>query len=114
MSSLAPYSRMKNGVKDALRDLAFDGGAVVLKPGMILGDRADPRAVPRAVEGLGQVLVRGVGRLSPALRDSLGQDADVIARAAQLAAEGKAPSKFWVVEAADIIRLGRTEWPGGE
>ncbi|EQL04011.1 hypothetical protein OCS_00258 [Ophiocordyceps sinensis CO18] len=45
----------------------------------------------------------------------IGQDADVIARAAvraaQLAAQGKAPSKYWVVEASEIVRLGRTEWP---
>ena len=30
--------------------------------------------------------------------------------AARMAEEGKAPSKWWVVEQADIIRLGRDEW----
>jgi hypothetical protein len=24
--------------------------------------------------------------------------------------EGKAPSKYWVVEAADILKFGRDEW----
>ncbi len=24
--------------------------------------------------------------------------------------EGKAPSKYWVVEQADIVKLGRDEW----
>ncbi|KJZ78479.1 hypothetical protein HIM_01870 [Hirsutella minnesotensis 3608] len=101
---------MKNGVEDALRDLAFDH-AVVLKPGVILGHREQPRLA----EGLFQTMVRGLGRLSTAAQDVFGQDAQVIARAAvraaQLAAEGKAPSKYWVVEASEIIRLGRTEWP---
>lgn len=45
---------------------------------------------------------------------SLGQDQTIIGRAAVSAAtaagEGKAPSKFWVVEQADIVRLGREEW----
>lgn len=27
-----------------------------------------------------------------------------------MAKEGKAPSKYWVVEQADIVRLGRDEW----
>ena len=30
--------------------------------------------------------------------------------AAKIAAEGKAPEKFWVVESSDIIKLGRDEW----
>lgn len=42
------------------------------------------------------------------------QDQTIIGRAAvaaaQMAEEGKAPSKYWVVEQADIVRLGRTEW----
>lgn len=43
-----------------------------------------------------------------------GQDQKVIGRAAvaaaKLAQEGKAPSKYWVLEQADVVRLGRTEW----
>jgi hypothetical protein len=27
-----------------------------------------------------------------------------------MAEKGKAPSKYWVVEQADIVRLGRDEW----
>jgi uncharacterized protein YbjT (DUF2867 family) len=50
--------------------------------------------------------------ISPHL-NALGQDADVIAkaavRAAQLASEGKAPSKYWILSGSDIIKLGRTE-----
>ena len=41
-------------------------------------------------------------------------DQSIIGRAAvaaaRMAEEGKAPSKYWVVEQPDIIRLGRDEW----
>lgn len=45
---------------------------------------------------------------------SAGQDQAIIGRAAVAAAriveEGNAPSKYWVLEQADIVRLGRDEW----
>ncbi|PNY23323.1 Protein fmp52-2, mitochondrial [Tolypocladium capitatum] len=109
-SSYVPYSKMKNGVEDAVKDLGFDH-AIIVKPGVILGERE----TSRPAEGIAQTLVRGLGRLSQGVHDAVGQDAEVIARAAiraaQLADEGKAPSKFWVIEAGEIVRLGRTEWP---
>ncbi|KAI8674968.1 NAD(P)-bd-dom domain-containing protein [Fusarium keratoplasticum] len=112
-SSMAPYSKMKNGVEDAIKEQDFQQ-AVILKPGMILGHREQGRAL----EGIFQGAVNGIGKLSTAVKDAVGQDAEVIGRAAvkaaQLAAEGKAPSKYWVIEAADIVRLGRTEWAGKE
>lgn len=43
-----------------------------------------------------------------------GQDQTIIGRAAvaaaRIAEEGKAPSEFWALEQADIVRLGREEW----
>lgn len=43
-----------------------------------------------------------------------GQDQTIIGRAAVAAAsvanEGKAPSKYWVLEQADIVKFGRNEW----
>lgn len=111
-SGFAPYSKMKNGVEDAIKEQGFEQ-AVILKPGLILGDRENSRAA----EGLAQGAVRGLGSVSAGIQDAIAQDADVIARAAikavQLANEGKAPSKYWVVEASDIIKLGRTEWNEG-
>lgn len=108
-SSMAPYSKMKNGVEDAIKEQDFQQ-AVILKPGMILGHREQSHLL----EGIAQGAVNGIGRLSAAAKDTIGQDAEVIGRAAvkaaQLAAEGKAPSKYWVVEAAEIVKLGRTEW----
>lgn len=109
LSSLAPYSKMKNGVEDAIKEQDF-AQAVIVKPGMILGERE----ISRAAEGFAQGVVRKLGLLSSGIQDSIGQEDEVIARAAiravQLAKEGKAPSKFWIVEGSDIIRLGRTEW----
>ena len=44
----------------------------------------------------------------------LGQDQKIIGRAAvaavNLAREGKAPSKFWVLEQADVVKYGRDQW----
>ncbi|ROT36589.1 FMP52 protein [Sodiomyces alkalinus F11] len=109
ISSRLPYSKMKIGVEDAVRDLDFEN-AVIVRPGLIMGEREQPRAGQGVMTGL----VRGLGYLGQGLQDSVGQDHDVIARAAvraaQLVAEGKAPSKYWVLEQADIVRLGRTEW----
>ncbi|OAA61058.1 NAD(P)-binding domain protein [Niveomyces insectorum RCEF 264] len=103
------YSRMKNGVEDALKELAFEH-TIVLKPGMILGKRE--------VEHLGgmplKALVHGTGYIAAGLKDRFGQDADVIGKAAvhaaQLAAEGKAPAAYWELGGTDIVRLGRDEW----
>jgi hypothetical protein len=43
-----------------------------------------------------------------------GQDQKIIGRAAvaavQLAQDGKAPSKYWALEQADIVKYGRDEW----
>ncbi|KAJ3474479.1 hypothetical protein NLG97_g9828 [Lecanicillium saksenae] len=104
---------MKNGVEDAVRELDFEHG-IILKPGVILGEREQSRTA----ESWFQSLTHGLGRISPAAKNFLGQDAVVIARAAvraaQMAEEGRAPSKYWVVEASDIIRLGQTEWKEAE
>lgn len=108
-SRWAPYSKMKNGVEDAIRDLDFEH-AIVLKPGMILGAREESRPA----EGVLQGAVRSLSFVAQGLQDKVGQEADVIARAgvraAEIARAGKAPSKYWVVEADEIVRLGRTEW----
>jgi len=105
-----PYCKMKNGVEDAIRDADFQQ-AIILKPGLILGDREKPHQGGPLLIGLARGLGRWVGQWA---QDTLGQEAEVIARAAvhaaRIAEEGKAPSKYWVVEPAEIVRLGRDEW----
>lgn len=112
LSGHLPYTRMKRGVEDTVRDLGFDT-AVILRPGIILGERE----VPHQGGPLLNSVVRAAARiLGQGVADRMGQDAEVIARAAvhaaRLAEQGKAPEKYWVLEAADIVRLGRTEWKG--
>lgn len=109
LAARAPYSQMKIGVEDTIKELDFDQ-AVIVRPGLIMGQREESRAA----EGLLQGFFSGLGRVSTAAKDFMAQDADVIARAAVAAAvqaeQGKAPSKYWILEQADIIRLGRAEW----
>ncbi|KAK8091022.1 protein fmp52-2- mitochondrial [Apiospora phragmitis] len=102
-SSLVPYSKMKNGVEDAIKELGFEH-VVILKPGMIIArEKSKAWLAEKAVETMPQIA-----------RDKLGQDASVIGRAAvaaaQMVEEGKAPSKYWEVGMADIIKMGREEW----
>ncbi|KAL7938500.1 hypothetical protein V8C35DRAFT_288272 [Trichoderma chlorosporum] len=107
LTSSAPYSKMKKGVEDTVKELEFDHG-IIVRPGLIMGEREKGRLL----EGIAVTVMNGLSLFG--LKDPLAQDAEVIARAAirasQLADEGKAPSKFWILESSDIIRLGRTEW----
>ncbi|KAK7957002.1 uncharacterized protein PG986_006224 [Apiospora aurea] len=102
-SSMAPYCKMKNGVEDAIKELGFEH-AVIVKPGMIIArEKSKAWLAEKAVETMPQFA-----------RDRLGQDASVIGRAAvaaaQMVEEGKAPSKYWEIGMADILKMGREEW----
>ncbi|PYI11952.1 NAD(P)-binding protein [Aspergillus sclerotiicarbonarius CBS 121057] len=106
LSGYAPYARMKVGVEDAIKELNFDN-AIILRPGMILG-RDKPKAP--LLEGI----AGNLDKLGQGIQDMIGQDQKIIGQAAVAAArmadEGKTPSRYWVVEMADIVRLGRDEW----
>ncbi|KAJ6181149.1 hypothetical protein N7519_011610 [Penicillium mononematosum] len=101
-----PYSKMKVGVEDAIKELGFDN-AIILRPGMIIG-REESKSF------LLEKFVEGLQRLGQGVQDKVGQNQATIGRAAvaaaRMAEEGKAPSKYWVLEQADIVRLGRDEW----
>lgn len=111
-SNRVPYSKMKIGVEDAIEKAGFET-AVIVRPGMIFGEREAGKEhtgmpfLQGVVKGVGKVFGQGV-------TDAVGQEADVIARAAvaaaRIAERGEAPSKVWVLEQPDIVRLGRTEW----
>ncbi|KAL8690763.1 MAG: hypothetical protein Q9218_003867 [Villophora microphyllina] len=102
LSQYVPYSKMKVGVEDAIRDLEFEN-AIVLRPGFILGARERPKAP------VAEMVIRNLHRVSWGLQDSIGQDQRIIGRAAvaaaRIAQEGKAPSKFWVLEQADVVKI---------
>ncbi|KAI9657834.1 MAG: Protein fmp52, mitochondrial [Alyxoria varia] len=109
--SMIPYSKMKGEIEEAVQNIGFEK-VVLLKPGLIVGERADARPA----EAILRAIANFAGRVSTAwLKDFWAQDADVIARAAvsagRLAVEGKAPEGgVWYVGQSEIIRLGRTEW----
>lgn len=107
VASYVPYSKMKVGVEDAIKELDFEQ-AIILRPGAILGDREKPKAP------LFESLMGNLNKVSQGLQDKMGQDQVHIGRAAVAAAraaeEGKAPSKYWTVEGAEILKLGRDEW----
>ncbi|KAJ5815984.1 hypothetical protein N7447_008217 [Penicillium robsamsonii] len=97
---------MKVGVEDAIKDLGFDN-AVILRPGMIIG-REESKSF------LLEKFVEGLQRLGQGVQDKVGQNQTTIGRAAvaaaRMAEQGKAPSNYWVLEQADIVRLGRDGW----
>lgn len=107
LANRVPYSQMKQGVENTIKSLDFEQ-AIIVRPGAILGERETPK------KG-GSTLVHSLINVFPNFaRDRLGQDADVIGRAAVnaalLARDGKAPSKYWVLEQADVVRLGRDDY----
>ncbi|RYP10605.1 hypothetical protein DL764_000575 [Monosporascus ibericus] len=73
-----------------------------MRPGAILGKRE----VEHPGGPLLNTAVWSLARISQSWQDGLGQDADMIGRAAAhaaiLAQQGKAPSKYWVVGQADV------------
>lgn len=64
-SGYVPYSKMKVGVEEAIRELGFEQ-AIVLRPGMIL-NREKPKArIP-------EMVFEGLGRISQGLQDMIGR-----------------------------------------
>jgi len=111
-SSSVPYSQMKVGVEDTIKDLGFEQ-AIILRPGAILGERDRPHNGGPWLNSL----VNSLAYISQGARDAIGQDADVIARAGvaavMKAAKGEVPEGkkgWWVLEMKEIVKLGRDEW----
>jgi uncharacterized protein YbjT (DUF2867 family) len=61
----APYSKMKIGVEDTIKELDFEH-AIILRPGVILGERAEPKAP------FLEKLIGGLHKISPSLQDAIG------------------------------------------
>ncbi|RYP17487.1 hypothetical protein DL767_010012 [Monosporascus sp. MG133] len=92
------------GVDDAIRDIGFEQ-TIIMRPGAILGKRE----VEHPGGSLLNTAIRNLGRISQGWQDGLGQDANLVGRAAAhvaiLAQQGRAPSKYWVVGQADVQGL---------
>lgn len=103
------YPKMKGELEEAVKALDFEK-TVILRPGLIVGERDHARAVETALQGV----ARFFGAISGNwLSDGWAADAGVIAKAAvsgglkALAGEGP---KAWTIGQSEIVRLGRTEW----
>jgi uncharacterized protein YbjT (DUF2867 family) len=102
------YTKMKGELEEAVKALDFEH-TVILRPGLLVGDRKDSRPaefVVRKIAGL-------AGAISHSLKDSWAQDSGVVGKAAVsagLEALGGSHPKVWIVDQADIVRLGRTDW----
>jgi len=113
--SIMPYLKLKGKVEESIRAIGFER-TVILRPGMIAGQRKVARIEQPVVNGLAAL----TGFVSKRwLRDWWTQDVLEIARAAVNAGvrawEGKgeeADQAVTILEGWDIVRLGRTEWKG--
>ncbi|RWA14951.1 hypothetical protein EKO27_g220 [Xylaria grammica] len=107
LGAYVPDMKMKRGVEETIEKLGFDH-AVILRPGMILGRRETPHPIGPLLNSI----IYGVGSIAKSLQDKLGQEAEVVGKAAvqaaQTATEGKAPSKVWVIEGSDLVKLGNS------
>jgi hypothetical protein len=102
---------MKGELEDAVTKIGFKH-LVILRPGLILGEREDSRPAEFVARRIAGLLEKVGGNK---LTDSWAQSADVIAKAGVAAAlqcaDGTRKEEgVWQLGQADIVRLGRTEW----
>ncbi|KAF2452908.1 hypothetical protein BDY21DRAFT_424834 [Lineolata rhizophorae] len=107
-----PYARIKGELEDVARGLGF-AHLVILRPGMLLGERNDHRTAEAVLQGVAKGASRVLGTWA---RDSWAVDAGVVARAAIRAAwlcareEGKGEGAVWVMGHREILDMGRHGW----
>ncbi|KAI4950209.1 hypothetical protein J4E91_004865 [Alternaria rosae] len=100
------YPKMKGELEEAVKGLGFKH-TVIVRPGLIVGERSDSRPAEAAL----RTLAKGLRGLTPKMTDWWAQDAGMIARAAVEAGvtclEGKREEGIWLLEMKDIVELGR-------
>ncbi|KAK2877136.1 hypothetical protein FQN49_001380 [Arthroderma sp. PD_2] len=100
-----PSSLSHQGIsKDAIKDLGLEK-VIIQRPGMILGAE---KPKPQLLE----YIFRSLKMLGQGIQDKIDLNGSIASRAAvaaaRMAEEGKAPSRYRVVEQADI-KFGRDE-----
>lgn len=104
--SAMDYPQMKGELEDAVKALQFKH-TVILRPGLIVGERTESRPA----EAIVRSIAKGLKSLTPALTNFWAQDASVIARAAVNAGlqcvEGKKEAGVWELGQSDIVTLGK-------
>jgi len=105
--SMFAYPKMKGELENSIIELGFKN-TVFLRPGFIAGERTS-REAGAAEVGL-RWIAKGLGGITPALKNFWAQDGDLIGRAAVVAGvtcvEGKREEGLWELGQADIVRLG--------
>ncbi|KAI4954581.1 hypothetical protein J4E86_005891 [Alternaria arbusti] len=100
------YPKMKGELEEAVKGLGFKH-TVIVRPGLIVGERSESRPAEAALRSL----AKGLRGLTPKMTDWWAQDAGMIARAAVEAGvrcvEGKREEGVWMLEMRDIVELGR-------
>ncbi|RAH64544.1 uncharacterized protein BO66DRAFT_415848 [Aspergillus aculeatinus CBS 121060] len=107
--SFFAYPRMKGEIEEDVKALGFER-TVILRPGLIGGQREESRPAEAVVRGFAGLL----GKVHSSLKDGWAQDADVIGRAAVNAGlkalEGDVPAgieKVWTLHGSEILQLGK-------
>jgi hypothetical protein len=105
-TSYFAYPKMKGELEEAVKGLGFKH-TVIVRPGLIVGDRSDSRPAEAALRSL----AKGLRGLTPKMTDWWAQDAGMIARAAVNAGvqcmEGKKEEGVWLLEMKDVVELGK-------
>ncbi|KAL2839610.1 hypothetical protein BJY01DRAFT_27609 [Aspergillus pseudoustus] len=103
------YTKMKGEIEEDIKALGFER-TVILRPGLISGQREESRPL----EAAARFLAGAFGKLHSSLKDGWAQEADVIGRAAVNAGlkalNGDVPAgseKVWILHGSDIIQHGR-------
>lgn len=106
-TSSIPYTRMKGEIEEHVKEIGFER-TVILRPGLIAGQRDESRPMEAAV----RFIAGAMGKLHSSLKDSWAQESDAIARAAVNAGlkalNGDVPAgseKVWILGGSDILRL---------
>jgi hypothetical protein len=105
-SSMMSYMKMKGQLEDDVQKIGFKH-TVILRPGLILGQREKSRLGEYVL----QQIASGLGAVSSGLKDSWAQDCTVIAKAAVNAGlqctDGKREPGVWILDQREIVELGK-------
>ena len=106
-TSMLGYPKMKGELEEEVSKIGFDH-TVILRPGLLLGSRVDSRPPEFAL----QQIAKGLRGLTKKATDFWAQDASEVGRAAvvagEMCAEGKRDRGLWLVDQAEVVKLGRT------
>ena len=106
-SSSFPYPKMKGELEEEVKKLNFEH-TIIVKPGLLLGDRQERRPA----EAASRAIANGLRAISNGwLTNAWAQDATVVARSAVVAGEqcleGERQKGVWILGQGDIVKLGK-------